>query len=93
MTQSQGAGTSLIIFMASMRQRVSPFCTLSPTWTKGGFSGAGAADEDGDEVRERVEFDEGVVVADPDVVAVVLLHRVAQGDVVAAGVAEVFPRR
>ena len=50
-----------------------------------GEVGAGAADEDGDEVRERVGFDDGVVVEDPDVVAVVLLHRVAQGDVVAAG--------
>lgn len=57
-----------------------------------GEVGAGAADEDGGEVRERVGFDDGVVVEDPDVVAVVLLHRVAQGDVVAAGVAEVFPR-
>ena len=42
-TQSQGAGTSLIIFMASMRQTVWPCFTRSPTATKGGWSGAGAA--------------------------------------------------
>ena len=43
MTQSQGAETSLIIFMASMRHTVSPFFTRPPAVTKGGLSGAGAA--------------------------------------------------
>ena len=43
MTQSQGAGTSLIIFMASMRHTVWPFFTRPPVLTKGGWSGAEAA--------------------------------------------------
>ena len=36
------AGSSLIIFMASIRHRVSPFFTRSPTLTNGGWSGEGA---------------------------------------------------
>ena len=43
MTQSQGAFTSFIIFMASMRHTVWPFFTASPGWTKGASPGAGAA--------------------------------------------------
>ena len=43
MMQSAGAGTSLIIFMASSTQTVCPFRTWSPALTKGASPGAGAA--------------------------------------------------
>ena len=43
MTQSQGAVTSFIIFMASIRQTVCPFFTWSPTDTKGAAPGEGEA--------------------------------------------------
>ena len=42
-TQSAGAGISLIIFMASMRHRVSPFFTCLPGAAKASSPGAGAA--------------------------------------------------
>ena len=43
MTQSKGAGTWLIIFMASSTHTVPPLRTEAPTGAKGASPGAGAA--------------------------------------------------